>query len=95
MPFSSFQVLRVLTNLLQCKKVVRSYKDGVYVHSSNFSAKSCNTWARQYNKNFDNRMDEWWMTILACYNAAAFESDCEESDESIDEMHDTLPRSSP
>jgi len=81
--------------LTACEKIVRSYKDGLYTPSSQICAKSCNMWARQYNKNFDDRTDEWWKTTLACYTGTASESDSEGSERSIDETRDMLPRSSP
>ena len=79
----------------QCEKVVRSYHTGVYVPSTDFRAKFCNTWVWQYNKNF-NKTDEWWENILEYYAVVPEVEQEKVRDMSIlDEGWAALPMSSP
>jgi hypothetical protein len=50
------------------EKVVRSYKTGSYVSSGDFSARLCNTWVRQYNKNFNKMTAKHWEEVLEYYS---------------------------
>jgi hypothetical protein len=81
--------------LSQYEKVVRSYKTGVYVPSGDFSAKLCNTWVKQYNRNFNKVSQERWEEILTYYDITPT-SDIEGvGDQSIlDEGRGALPMSS-
>jgi hypothetical protein len=90
------QLVYVAKNSPQFEKCVRSYKTGAYVSSGSFHAKVCNTWVKQYNKNFNQKSDDWWSAILQHYAVA--ESDSEVGrvgDMSIlDEQRAALPMSS-
>jgi hypothetical protein len=85
----------ILTMSMQYEKVVRSYKTGVYVPTGDFCAKWCNTWVRQYNKNF-NKDDSWWSDLLGHYNIAGIgqskQADMDMS--TLDEGQAALPMSS-
>ena len=79
---------------LQYEKVIRSYRSGVYVPSGDFSAKLCNTWVKQYNKNFDKMTPEWWEDILNYYSVVPKLDGERLGDESIlDEGRADLPMS--
>jgi len=55
---------------MQYEKVSQSYKTGVYMPTADFCAKFCNTWVRQYNKNFNKKDDDWWSDLLEHYDVA-------------------------
>jgi hypothetical protein len=67
----------------------------MYIPSGDFSAKSCNTWVKQYNSNFDRITTERWEEILEYYDIGC-DSDVERvGDQSIlDEGQGDLPMSS-
>lgn len=79
----------------QYEKVIRSYKTGVYVPAGDFSAKTCNTWIKQYNSNFNRMSAERWEEILEYFDIAC-DSEVERvGDQSIlDEGRGALPMSS-
>lgn len=82
-----------LTKSMQYEKVIRSYKTGVYVPTGDFSAKWCNMWVRQYNKNFD-KDDYWWNDLLEHYDVTEV-GQYEQADIStLDEGRAALPMSS-
>jgi hypothetical protein len=82
-----------LTEFMQYEKVVRSYKTGVYAPTGDFSAKWCNKWVRQYNKNFD-KDDDWWSELLTHYDVTRV-GQFEQADMStLDEGRAALPMSS-
>jgi hypothetical protein len=55
-------------SLSQYEKVIQSYKSGVYIPSGDFSMKMCNTWVKQYNKNFDKMTPKQWEDTLNYYS---------------------------
>lgn len=78
---------------LQYEKIIQT---GIYVSSSDFAAKYCNRWIRQYYKNFATKMAEWWMAILEFYVMAPETEPEKAGDMSIlDEGRAALPMSSP
>ena len=82
-----------LTASIQYEKVVRSYKTSVYIPTGDFSAKWCNTWVRQYNKNFD-KDDSWWSDLLEHYDVGGV-GQAERADTStLDDGRAALPMSS-
>jgi hypothetical protein len=86
--------VQVFMSLSQYEKVVRSYKSGVYTPSGDFSAKLCNTWVKQYNKNFDKMTPERWEDILAYYSVTPKSDNERLGDQSIlDEGRADLPMS--
>jgi hypothetical protein len=81
---------------LQYEKVVRAYKTGFYVSSGDFRAKSCNTWVKVYNKNFNKITAERWEDLLQHYDVAPDSEHERVGDMSIlDEARAALPMSSP
>ena len=79
---------------MQYEKVIQSYKTGIYIPTGDFSAKWCNTWVRQYNKNF-NKDDDWWSELLEHYDAAGGMGQFEQVDMStLDEGRAAMPMSS-
>jgi hypothetical protein len=75
---------------------VQSYKTGVYVASGDFSAKSCNTWVRQYNKNFDKKTIDWWDAVLEHYEVVPDSEPSRIGEMSmLDDEQAALPMSSP
>ncbi|KAJ8473941.1 hypothetical protein ONZ45_g16112 [Pleurotus djamor] len=54
--------------LTSYERAVRAYsKQGIYIDPGDFRAESCNTWVRQYSKNFENKPKKWWDKILEYY----------------------------
>jgi hypothetical protein len=82
-----------LTKSMQYEKVVRSYKTGVYVPTGDFCAKWCNTWVRQYNKNF-NKDNDWWSDLLEHYDVAGVGLSEQVDMSTLDEGRAALPMSS-
>lgn len=73
--------------------MIRSYRNGVY-SVADFRAKSCNTWIRQYNKNFDKKTTDWWTNILENYVTVSDSEHEKVGDMSIlDEGRAALPMS--
>ncbi|KAJ8462088.1 hypothetical protein ONZ45_g18061 [Pleurotus djamor] len=55
--------------LTSYERAVRAYsKQGTYIDPGDFRAESCNTWVRQYSKNFENKPKKWWDKILEYYD---------------------------
>jgi hypothetical protein len=82
--------------LIQYEKVARAYWTSTYNDATTFCAKSCNTWVRQYKKNFSSKTTKWWEDILEYYiieDASEAEKVGEMS--ILDEARGALPMSSP
>jgi hypothetical protein len=93
--FQSLCALQILMQPLQYEKVVRSYRTGVYVSSGDFSAKTCNTWVKQYNANFNKMSDKRWEEILEYYDTEHYSDTGGGVEQSIlDEGRAALPMSS-
>jgi hypothetical protein len=82
---------------LQYEKVVRSYKTGIYISSGPFSAKSCNSWVKSYNKNFNRMTAKQWEDLLSGhYTTGVADNEVERVGDMsmLDEAWGELPMSS-
>jgi hypothetical protein len=50
--------------------ILSGYKTSVYVPAGDFSVKTCNTWIKQYNSNFNRMTTKHWEEILEYFNIA-------------------------
>ena len=80
---------------MKYERVVRSYKTGIYAPIGDFSAKWCNKWVRQYDQNFNNKMDSWWNDLLEHYNVTEVGHIKDVDMSMLDEGRGALPMSSP
>ncbi len=93
--FQSLCALQILMQPSQYEKVIQSYKTGIYIPSGNSSAKTCNTWVKQYNVNFNKMSDKCWEEILKYYDTAPYSDFGGGVEQSIlDEGWAALPMSS-
>jgi hypothetical protein len=82
------------SSLLQFERAARVYKTGIYVNPGDFCAKSCNSWVKAYNNNFNGKSAAWWEGILEHYDVAESEPERVGDMSILDETRGALPMSS-